>query len=296
MRLITNPGTNLPADFIAEHDVEILPQQIVVDDVHHDTRSGVSLHTIDAWVMGAKVHPYVLGTSAAEFAGHLSRLGANDLEQLVITTSRNLINSYDACVAGRRTLENHPRWKQLKVRVIDSTVTDVATGMLTIYLALARRAGHGLEQCAELAQAFVAATRAWFVVKELDYLVRGGRASFLKAWAAKFLGVRPILELASGQVESVGRYKTKEPPSEVLRDWVRTARVPDAGRRVWLGISHGNAPDQAGALADTLGQDLDVQRTEVLPLTPSVYLHSGPGSVLVSVTDLDALPWVPPSG
>lgn len=201
MLLVTNPGTNVPMTFVEEHAITMLPQQIVVDEVFHDTRTGMSLDTIDEWVAGAKVHPYVLGTSAAEFAGHLTRLSAEDSELLVIMTSRNLIQSYDACKSACKTLANQRKWRHLKIRVIDSGVTDIGTGLVTMYAAEARAAGFGLDEVANLTEEFVAATQTVFVVQELDYVVKGGRASFVKAWAAKFFGVRPILAFVDGFIE-----------------------------------------------------------------------------------------------
>ena len=293
MRLITNPGTNLPAAFIAEHHIEMLPQQIVVDEVFHDTRSGLELDLVDAWVADAKVHPYVLGTSAAEFASHLIRLGADDPEQLVIMTSRKMIQSHDSCVAACRTLERHPKWGHLQTRVIDSTMTDIGTGMITTYAAKARAAGFSLDEVEGLVKEFVAATRSAFVLVDLEYIVKGGQASFLKAWVAKFLGIRPIIGFVDGHVHPVGKYKVKSDPTEALTTWALGADARSTGRRVWLGVAHGQSPAEAETLADKLAAELDVIHRVVLPLTPSIYLHAGRGSLVVAITHLDALSWVP---
>lgn len=292
MRLITNPGTNLPDAFIDEHHIEMLPQQIVVDDEFHDTRSGMSLDTVDAWVAGAKVHPYVLGTSAAEFAGHLTRLGEHDPEQIVIMTSRKMIQSHDACVAASRTLERHPKWGHLQTRVIDSTTTDIGTGLVTTYAAKAREAGFSLDDVERLANEFAAATTVGAVFQDLEYVVKGGSGSFLKAWVANFLGVRPIVGFIDGQLESVGKYKAKNDPTEALKTWILGARG-GAGKRVWLGVAHGQTPVEAETLADKLAGELDVAYRVVLPLTPSIYLHGGKGCLIAAVTDLDALSWTP---
>lgn len=293
MRLVTNPGTNMSPSVIAAHDIEVLPQHIVVDDVHHDTRAGVTLESVDGWISGANVHPYVLGTSAAQFAGHLSRLGAADPELLVIMSSRKIIQSYAACITACKTLEQHPKWKHLQVRVVDTGGTDVGAGLVATYAAEAIAAGFSLDEVFRLCEAFSAATIVAFAVQEMDNLVKGGRASFLKVWAAKFLRVRPLIAFVDGQLESVRNYKAKTEPTEVLRDWALDELGESARRRVWVGVSHGGVPEQAEVLADDLESRLDVRRRLVLPVVPSIYLHGGPGSVLVAVTDLDRLDWVP---
>lgn len=293
MRLVTNPGTNVSPRELAEYEVEILPQHIVVDEEHHDTRAGVSFETIDGWIAGARVHPYVLGTSAASAAGLLSKLGSQDPELLLIMSSRKIIQSFDSCTTASNTLENHPKWGHLKIRVVDTALTDIATGMATSYAGMAIAAGFGLEDVARLVEEFCAATVMGFVVQDMTNLVKGGRASFLKAWAAKFLKVRPIIAFIDGTIEPVGRFKTSSDPTDALRDWVLTAREGAVGDRVWLGVSHGNVAAQAEALADKLSETLHVRRRTVLPLTPSIYLHGGPGCIVVAATDLDRLSWVP---
>ncbi len=293
MLLVTNPGTNVPPALVEEHAVAMLPQQIVVDDVHHDTRAGMGLQEVDAWVDSATVHPYVLGTSAAEFAGHLTRLSSDDPELLVIMTSRKIIQSYDACKTACKTLANHDKWSHLRISVVDSGSTDIAAGLVMTYAAMARAEGFDLEKVTRLTEEFASATRTAFVIQEMDNLVKGGRASFLKAWAAKFFGIRPVIAFVDGQLQPVGKYKTKEDPTDVLRDWVLDALPSGAGSRAWVGISHGQVPEQAAALADKLGAALEVEHSVVLPVSPSIYLHGGPGAILVAVTDLDGLSWVP---
>ncbi|MGH1339972.1 MAG: DegV family protein [Nannocystales bacterium] len=293
MRLVTNPGTNLSPNVVAEHGIAVLPQHIIVDDVHHDTRAGVDLATIDAWVRDARVHPYVLGTSAAQTAGHLSRLGAEDPELLVVTASRTLIQSYAGCVSAAKTLQRYPKWAHLKIRAVDSGSADVATGMATLYAARASAAGFGLEQVALMTEKFAAATQAAFVVQELDYLVKGGRASFLKAWTAKFLGIRPILGLSEGVIAPVGRFRASSDPTEALFNWTLKSLGASAGHRLSIGVSHGGCPELAVSLADKLGRELNVRERLVRPLAAGVYLHGGPGCIIVAFTDLNQLDWVP---
>lgn len=292
MRLVTNPGTNLPPHDIAGYGIEMLPQQIVVDGEHHDTRDAMELEMVDEWVDGAAVHPFVLGTSAAEFAGHLTRIGSVEREILVLLSSRKLIPSFDACNTARKTLQRHPRWMNLEVRIVDTRATDVAAGLVTAYAAEAAATGRSLDEVAALCSEFAHATTTTFLVTDMKNLVKGGRASFLKAWAARFLGVRPILSFVDGQVEAVGNFKVTEEPTVVLRDWVLD-RLKSRARRVWLAVSHGGVPNDAQTLASELVSSLDVERSFALPLAPSIYLHGGRGCLVAAITELDGLSWSP---
>ena len=293
MRLVTNPATNLPPEVLEALGIVMMPQQVVVDEVHHDTRGDVTFETIDDWIGNAKSHPYVLGTSAAEFVTHLSRLGKEDAELVVVTTSRKLIQSYDACQTACRTLGKHPKWKHLDVQIVDSRSTDIGTGMVIAYAAAARDAGLSPAEVARACEEFAAAMRVAFVVQEMDNLVKGGRASFLKAWAAKFFGVRPLIEFVDGQLEPARTYKAKLDPTDVLRDWALSGRGCSDGTPVWIACSHGDIPEDAERLADKMAESLDVRRRFVVPLAPSIYLHAGRGALTLGVVPLEGLSWIP---
>lgn len=72
IRILTNPGANLPPEIIERYDIALTSSSIVVDGVTHDARDGVSLADVDRWVESATEHPFVLGTSAAEFVSGTS--------------------------------------------------------------------------------------------------------------------------------------------------------------------------------------------------------------------------------
>src|SRR5690349_7108042 len=132
MRIVTNPGANLPAVMLAHYGIALAPQQIVVDGTSHDTREEVTLAQVDAWVRTAKEHPYVIGTTAAELATLFTEVGRDNEDILAIMSSRKIISSYDAAVSATRTLAKHDRYAKLRIRVVDTTVTDLGAGMICV--------------------------------------------------------------------------------------------------------------------------------------------------------------------
>lgn len=82
MIVATNPGSNLPKVIAQRFGIVLTPQQIVVDGDHHDTRGDFGLEQVDQWVDTANTHPYVLGTSAAEYAQLFRELSKRDSQLL----------------------------------------------------------------------------------------------------------------------------------------------------------------------------------------------------------------------
>lgn len=291
MRILTNPGANLPAELLREYGIVLTGSSIVVDGESHDVRDDVALDTVDGWVATAHEHPYVLGTSAADFARHCLEIGEEDDEILIVMSSRKIIQSYDSARSAARTLDTHPVGRKLRIRVVDSVSTDLGLGLPVLAAAEAARAGFDIDAVAGLIEALADRGRFAFVPRSLDNLVRGGRASFLRGWMAKMLGLRPLLAFVDGEPQMVGKCSVKDDHPRVLSEWL--GKQLPAGR-AWIGVSHGGVPDEAERAAEDLRERFEGVYVLVRPLTPTVYLHAGPKAIGAVVFPLDGLPWIPP--
>lgn len=293
MRIVTNPGSNLDEDFAHAKDVDLLPQKIVVDGISHDTRNTIDFSQVDAWVKKAAKHPVVQGTTEQECLDLFSRLAKKDKELLVVMSSRKIIGSHDAAVAAGKQLmrSSDPALAGVKVEVVDSYLTDAGAGLVTLAAVQARRAGLSLQATAEFARTFARRNVNTMALATLENLIKGGRASFLQAWVANFLNIRPLISFVDGALESVGRMSSKADMADKLDEHF-SSRI-DPKTAVWLAISHGNAPDKAQHVARRLQERYRCEFTLMRPLSTSIYLHAGPGSVLAMMLPLDGLPFRP---
>jgi DegV family protein with EDD domain len=290
MRLLTNPGANLPPELVERYSIALTSSTIVVDGEQHDCRSEVALQQVDRWVEHAHEHPYVLGTSAAEFVGQMVALVKEDPELLVVMSSRKIIQSYEAALSAVRTLDGANAHDELRVRVVDSLSTDLGLGLLVLAGAEAARAQRGLDETADLLESMAACGRLAVIPRTIENLVRGGKASFLRGWMANMLGLRPILSFVEGEVQAVGKCSSKDDHPEVLAQWF-SDHVH--AKRVWVGIMHGDVPDDAARLLGCLRERFEVSHALVRPTAATVYLHVGPGALGAVVYPLDDLPSTP---
>ena len=292
VRILTNPGANLPPETIERYDIALTSSSIVVDGHTHDARDSVSLGDVDRWVESAKEHPFVLGTSAAEFVKCYVDIGVTQGTELcVVMSSRKIIQSYDAACSAARTLA--AKVHGAPVAVVDTTMTDLGLGLPVLLAAEAARAGLPLAQIVAATEAMSAVGRFAFVPRTLDNLVRGGRASFLRSWLANVLGVRPILSFVDGEAGLVGKCSVNADPAQVLVDWL-VKKIPE-GVPAWIGVCHGGVPEDAARVSALLHARYDVRLAIVREISATVYLHAGPRSLGAVVFPIADLPWQPPS-
>lgn len=139
MRLVTNQGSNLLPSITGHYDIDLVPQEIRVDGVSHDTRE-LGLEQVERWVEEGGAYPHVLGTSAAQFARYFVEAAKHDPEVLFIASSRKIVSTYDSALSAARALAQDRRYAEVDVRVVDTGMTDVGTALAVLVAAEARRA------------------------------------------------------------------------------------------------------------------------------------------------------------
>ena len=293
MRIVTNPGSNLDEEMTLARDIDLTPQKIVVDGISHDTRNTIDFAQVDGWVKRATKHPQAQGTTEQEFIEHFIRLVKKDPELLCVMTSKKLIGSHDAALAAVSKLKQSadPVLKAARIEVVDSMVTDLGAGLVTLAAVQARKAGLSLRDAASFVRAFSERGRNVVTVATLENLIKGGRASFLQGWVGNFLNIRPVISIIEGATTSVSKMSGKADIVEKMDEYL-SSRV-DPKTAVWLGVAHGNVPDKAKAVAARLQERYRCEFTLVRPLAPSIYLHVGPGGVAAFVYPLDGLAFRP---
>jgi DegV family protein with EDD domain len=291
VRVITNPGSNLSPAAIERYGIHVMPQQIIVDGEAFDTRGGISAESIDDWVRTAKQHPHVVGTTAAEFMAAYRAAAKEERELFVVMTSRKIIGSHDAAQIAAKTLLEQPSATGMRIHVADTGVTDMGAGLGCVAACEASRAGLGIVEVGAVLERFRESVEMVISIEQFDYLVKGGRASAVRAFLGNLLGVRPIIGFEKGEIGVLDKISAKADAGHELVGLLE--KRLGRGRRIWAGVFHGRAPERAARLADELRRRFDVGLLWTRPLAPSIYLHCGPGSVGVAVVPLDALPFTP---
>ena len=120
-----------------------------------------------------------------------------------------------------------------------------------------------------------------FAVPTLEYLTRGGRIGAAKAFVGSLLNVKPVLEVADGEIKPVARPRTMGKASETTASYVRD-RAPNGVQA--LALFHAEAEDEHQRLADAL---IDSELAGAgfqrgFPVGAAIAAHTGPGVVGVA--------------
>jgi DegV family protein with EDD domain len=273
LRIITNPGSNLTQRQIERYGIILTPQTVMADGVAYPTQ-GLSVADIDGIIATAKAHPHVLGTSAAEFVTLFHDLAVKDPEIIVITNSRRIVGSYDAAMAAVRTLQTLPAFRQVNIAVVDSMQSDLGAGLLTLFCAESARLGKPFAAIVDAARKLAQEAHSVFVPMTLDFLVKSGRASFLKSMAANLLGKLPVVEFRNGELVNGGTVSKSANIAQHIAD--KLGQLAPPGDNAMLGVVHAHnlsAMEDLSRRLRSMYAPWCLQKREV---SAGVYLSSGP--------------------
>lgn len=187
--------------------------------------------------------------------------------------SAELSGTLESARQGAALLEGGP-----PVHAVDTRSVAFGLGWAVEAAALVASAGGGPDAAIAEAQRVAQRTRIMLFVETIDHLLRGGRIGRARHLAGKVLRVRPLLELVDGAIVDIERPRTRQKAIERLYRQITAGGPPDR-----VAILHGDAEDDAQALAARLRAELPQLEIEISLGSPVIGAHVGPGTVGVGV-------------
>ena len=127
-----------------------------------------------------------------------------------------------------------------------------------------------------------AASDSLYTLKELKYLIHGGRISHMKGLIASLLNLKPLIgvETVNGTYVQHGKVRTFKGAVQGLVNLV-TKQHP-AGSALRIRVLHSYNPEGATMLREILDQRFDCTWGPIAPMSLVLGAHTGPSMVGVA--------------
>lgn len=173
------------------------------------------------------------------------------------------------------------REASLDVTVVDSQQIGLALGFGVLAAAAGAAAGADSTEVANEANRVCSAASMLFYVDTLEYLRRGGRIGAASAFLGNVLSVKPLLEVADGQIAPIEKVRTSSRALSRLLDLAVQRAGSEPAR---LGVHHLASPDRAETMRALLEERLPASSpVAVRELGAVMGAHVGPGVIAVAV-------------
>ena len=274
--ILTDTGTNVPADFAAQHDVRQVA--LTVNYADGSYRSGVDITTDEVIDRFATEIPTTSLPSPQDISAALEQARADGYEHAVFVTISSGLSATNSTV---RLVASH--MDGFPVLVIDTKSIGVAAGMVVMEAALMVERGVPFEQLEAKLDELSADTRVYFTVRDLKFLRHGGRINEATYRLGSVLNLKPVFFC-----DESGKYATVKK----CRGWDKAlaaelALVQEQARkyeRVICAVCCTKAEDRLDEIADkmraTIPNLVDVVKSGI---SPDLIVHTGPSLVGMAV-------------
>lgn len=284
MRVVMDDAGDVPAELMQELNIYVLPVNIMFGTEEY--LSGVTMTHDDFYAKAATVDdhnfPKTSQPTPYQFEQAFEEIIAGgETEILVITVSEKLSGTYASAVAAARAVEGRAR-----VHLIDSQAGAAVQGMMAIEAARMAREGRSAEAIRARVEEMREAFSVYFLIDSLEYAVKGGRVSSLRAGFASLLNIKPIMTLKDGIIVEAGKVRTYKKAV----DWMVEATLTDVGaKRVDLAVMHANNRAAGEALLEKAKPVLNVENVIFMDMAVAVAINLGPGALgLVAIPIADS--------
>lgn len=183
--ILTDTGTNVPADFAATHDVRNV--SLVVNYSDGSFRSGIDITTDEVIDRFETEIPTTSLPSPSDIQAALEAARADGYERAVfVTISSGLSATNQTVELVASQMEGFP------VTVVDTKSIGVAAGLVVMAATEMVEAGVPFDELGPRLADLSEHTRVYFTVRELKYLRHGGRINEATYRLGSALNIKPV--------------------------------------------------------------------------------------------------------
>jgi DegV family protein with EDD domain len=287
--IVTDSGTDLclTKEQMAELDINVVPLVVTIGDKSY--REGVDIEPDEFYGLmeeSGKM-PTTSQPSAGDFAEVYKKLAMTDPEILSIHMSSGLSGTLNAAKLGARLVP------EANVTHIDAKTLSAAAGWQVKEAARALKAGWPKDKVLSLIDRIKGASESLYTLRELKYLIHGGRISHMKGLIASVLNIKPLIgvEKEKGTYVQLGQVRTFERAVQGMVDLIARKYVP--GSTLLTQVLHAQNPDGAAMLRDLVDKRFKCSWLPIGKLSLVLGAHTGPSMVGLAYANPDAFTALP---
>ena len=273
-KILTDSTTDLSEKWAAENDVTILGLTIQLDGVTYETVGENKLTSKTLLEkMKAGSQPTTSQINVGQFEDVFREYAKAGTPLLYVAFASLLSGTYQSAVMARDiVLEDYP---QAVIEILESRAASMGEGLLVMKAVEARSEGKSLTETLNILLALRPKVQTYFLVDDLNHLVRGGRISKTAALMGSLVNIKPIIAVqADGSLKPIAKVRGKK---KAQAECVRMLLENIADDRVV--IAHADADQDAENLKEQLLADGRVKEVLIEPLGPVIATHVGPGTL-----------------
>ena len=274
--IVTDSAADLDPATAAAAGIVVVP--LIVSFGQDSYRAGVEMTTEAFWERMTALDapfPTTAAASPGVFRDTFEAAFARGADAVVcVTVGSTLSGTHKSAQVALEMLPGRD------IRLVDSKSASMGQGLLVLLAAELASAGVPADGIARTIELRAEDAIVVVCLDTLEYLKKGGRLSGRKAAIGSLLGVKPLISIGDGVVETIDRVRTRTKARARAIDFIMTEPIER------LAVLHTVSPD-VDAFRDELVArapgGIDPSRVSTQLIGSSVGPHLGPGAVGAAV-------------
>jgi DegV family protein with EDD domain len=276
MQIVTDSATDTQLLKNDSLKFTIVPLKVTLGDKSY--RDGIDISADDFYKVLEKSSdlPITSQPSVGEFAEVYRRLAKNDPEILSIHMSSGLSGTIDSARAAAELVP------EAKVTVVDTKTLSAASGWQAAAAFNAIKDGWSKEKILAKLSEISEMAHSFYTLKELKYLIHGGRISHMKGLVASVLQIKPFIgvDKVTGKYIQVGQARSFSKALDGLVDTI--AKTLPNVESLKAQVLHTANPEDAATLKDKISQAFKCSWLPTGQISFVLGAHTGPSMVGVA--------------
>ena len=275
--ITTDSTCDLPADFVAENNLDVIPVLYSIDEVVYGTPDS-DMDIKDFYnAMRNGTMPTTMACNIEDCKTVFEKYAKEGTDVLHLAFSSGLSSTYNnAAIAANEIMEEYP---DCKVTVIDTLAASMGEGLLVYYALKLKNEGKSLEEVANFVEEKKADVVSRFTVDDLHHLHRGGRVSKTTAIVGSLINVKPILHVdEEGHLKSLENARGRKKSLSRILDMMEEGIKDYKGTNEMAFLSHGDCEEDAKYIAAEIEKRFGI-KTMINILGQTIGTHTGPNLI-----------------
>jgi len=264
--IVTDSTADIPEALAEQYHIQVVPNILVIDGQSVEDGKGISREEFYSRLPKMKTFPTTATASSGTYQQVYQRLFQEGVNHILSIHAASLLSGiFNAASLAAQAFGE-------RVHVIDSKHITLGLGFQVLAAAEAALQ-QPLEDILALIEDVRRRVRVIAMLDTVEYMRRSGRVSWARARLGELLQIKPMVEVRSGHVLSLGEVRTHRKGVERLLNLLR-----NLGSLERLAILHTNAEGEARSFLERLSPELSIPPFFV-NVTTIIGAHVGPNGL-----------------
>jgi uncharacterized protein len=277
--LVTDSTCDLSQELIDFYQINVVPLNLNFGDNHYLDKVTILPDQFYDLLSSEAEFPKTSQINEQAFTNLYSHLASHYDAIIAIHLTSQFSGTYSNSVKAGKRISNE--FKK-PVFVIDSKSLSGSLGLLVLKAAESIEANEPLESIVRSIEKDISRTKIFVSVRDLKYMIKGGRVSKPKGFIARMLGLNPVISMdENGKSFLFGKSFSQEASLEKIYSTITNIVSKNS---VWnYIILHAHNPEGARAAEERMRLITGKEAVSIVDISPVIGMHAGNGAVSISL-------------